>query len=86
MASAVGGWPTEFADSPPNPRLPRLVAAFYDSQRPRFLALANQGHNPSVDFFDSQGHLLEECQAKHSIAVARVLGMLLGRPAAGLAA
>jgi hypothetical protein len=73
-----GGWPTEFADAPPDPRLESTLAGLYGG---RFLALANAGRYPRADFFDSQDHLVEECQSRHSIAVAEGLAALLGRRA-----
>jgi hypothetical protein len=76
----VGGWPTEFADAPPDPRLAVVLAALYRAHGGRFLALAHEGRYPRADFFDSQDHLVAECQARHSIAVADGLGPLLGRP------
>lgn len=72
----IGGWPTEFADDPPDPALSRTLAVIYGGD---FLALPNQGRYRRPDFFDSQDHLVSECQALHSIAVARGLAPLLGR-------
>lgn len=72
----IGGWPTEFADAPPQPALGPALAALYGGD---FLPLARQGRYPRRDFFDSQDHLVSECQALHSIAVARGLAPLLGR-------
>jgi hypothetical protein len=78
----IGGWPTEFADAPPDPRLEAVLSGLYRSHGGQFLALASQGRYPRADFFDSQDHLVAECQARHSIAVAQGLAALLGRPAA----
>jgi hypothetical protein len=78
----IGGWPTEFADSPPDPRLASVLAGFYGAHGAGFLPLPNQGRYPRADFFDSQDHLVTECQALHSIAVAFLLAPLLGRVAA----
>jgi hypothetical protein len=78
----IGGWPTEFADAPPDPRLDSVLAGLYRSHGARFLPTANRGRYPRADFFDSQDHLVAECQAKHSIAVAYGLAAMLGRPAA----
>lgn len=72
----IGGWPTEFSDASPDPALSRTLAAIYGGD---FLVLPNQGRYPRADFFDSQDHLVSECQAKHSIAVAQGLAPLLGR-------
>ena len=76
--AVVGGWPTEFADAPPDPRLAVVLAGFYSAHGARFLLLPNQGRYPRADFFDSQDHLVAECQAQHSIAVASHLAPLLG--------
>jgi hypothetical protein len=78
----IGGWPTEFADAPPDPRLAYLLAALYRAHGAAFLALPNDGRYPRADFFDSQDHLVAECQARHSIKVADGLAPLLGRAAA----
>jgi hypothetical protein len=75
----IGGWPTEFADAPPNPRLLGVLRALYRSHGARFLTLANDGRYPRRDFFNSQDHLVSECQARHSILVADGLAPLLGR-------
>ena len=72
----IGGWPTEFADHPPAPALGPVLALLYGGD---FLPLAHEGRYPRRDFFDSQDHLVSECQALHSIAVARGLAVLLGR-------
>jgi hypothetical protein len=76
----IGGWPTEFADAPPDPRLAAVLAGFYGAHGAGFLPLPNQGRYPRMDFFDSQDHLVTECQARQSIAVADALAPLLGRP------
>lgn len=73
----IGGWPTEFADAPPASTLGPTLAALYGGD---LLALPNQGRYPRADFFDSQDHLAEECQLRHSIAVARGLAAWMGRP------
>lgn len=74
----IGGWPTEFADAPPGARLPPLLQRLYGGD---FLVLAGDGRYPRQDFFDSQDHLVSECQALHSIRVAQGLAPLLGLPA-----
>ncbi len=82
----VGGWPTEFTDAPPDPRLGATLADFYAGHGASFLPLAKDGRYPRADFFDSQDHLVEECQLRHSIAVARGLAALLGGSVAPLPA
>jgi hypothetical protein len=86
----IGGWPTEFADAPPDARLAAVLAGFYGAHGAGFLPLPNQGRYPRADFFDSQDHLVTECQAQHSIIVAVHLAPLLERrlampPAAAVA-
>ena len=78
----IGGWPTEFADAPPDRRLAGVLTDFYGAQGARFLPLPSQGRYPRADFFDSQDHLVTECQALHSMAVGSRLAQLLGRRAA----
>jgi hypothetical protein len=75
----IGGWPTEFADAPPDPRLAAVLVGVYTAHGALFLALPNKGRYPRADFFDSQDHLVTECQAMHSIAVAVGLAPLLER-------
>ena len=77
----VGGWPTEFADAPPDPRLAATLAGFYRAHGAGFFPLPSRGRYPRADFFDSQDHLATECQARHSIAVALGLSLVLGRQA-----
>ena len=74
----IGGFPTEFADAPPDPRLAAMLGGFYGAHGAQFLPLRNQGRYPRADFFDSQDHLVTECQAQHSIAVGIRLALLLG--------
>ncbi|MBW4023231.1 MAG: hypothetical protein HIU92_08825 [Proteobacteria bacterium] len=76
---AVGGWPTEFADTAPDPRLGHALAAVYSAHGALFLPLPDDGRYPRKDFFDSQDHLVSECQARHSIAVGDALAELLGQ-------
>jgi len=76
----VGGFPTEFADRPPDPSLGATLAGIYASGGGQFLALPGQGRYGRADFFDAQDHLVTECQMRHSIRLARALAPLLGRP------
>ena len=75
----IGGWPTEFADAPPDPRLATVLTTFYNAHGAEIMPLTNRGRYPRADFFDTQDHLVSECQARHSIAVAFHLAPLLGR-------
>jgi hypothetical protein len=74
---AIGGWPTEFADAPQDPRLAETLRRLYVGKGAAFLPLANQGRYPRDDFFDTQDHLAEECQVLHSIRVAQALAPML---------
>jgi hypothetical protein len=80
---AIGGWPTEFADAPQDPRLAETLRRLYAAEGAAFLPLANQGRYPRDDFFDTQDHLAEECQALHSIRVAQALATWLHEVGAG---
>jgi hypothetical protein len=75
----VGGFPTEFADRPPDLSLGATLAGIYASGGGQFLALPGQGRYSRADFFDAQDHLVTECQMRHSIRLARALAPLLGR-------
>lgn len=77
----IGGFPTEFADRPPAPSLAATLADIYASAGAQFLALPGQGRYRPADFFDTQDHLVTECQMRHSIRLAMALAPLLGRAA-----
>ncbi|WP_419757990.1 hypothetical protein [Acidisoma sp.] len=59
-----------------------MLTGFYGVHGAGFLPLPNHGRYPRADFFDSQDHLVTECQALHSMAVGSRLAQLLGRRAA----
>jgi hypothetical protein len=75
----IGGFPTEFADRPPDPALAPTLGALYAAHGAEFLDLAGEGRYPRSDFFDAQDHLVTECQMKHSIRLGLALAPLLGR-------
>jgi hypothetical protein len=74
---AIGGWPTEFADAPQEASLGAAIRRVFAEHHAAFLPLSGKGRYPRADFFDTQDHLVEECQLRHSIRVARALGKLL---------
>jgi hypothetical protein len=75
----IGGFPTEFADRPPEPSLGATLAEIYASAGTLFLGIPGEGRYSLADFFDTQDHLVTECQMRHSIRLARALAPLLGR-------
>jgi hypothetical protein len=76
----IGGLPTDFR----NVRLPRADLAalrlVYRRQSGRFLQLPNLSRYPRADFYDSEDHLMQPCQYRHSILIARAMGTMLKRP------
>ena len=51
----IGGWPTEFADAPPDPALGPTLAAIYARHGAAFLDLPNQGRYPRGRFLRQPG-------------------------------
>lgn len=74
---AVGGLPTMFDDVPVSDRIVGLLRAFYAAHGARFLQLPNRSQYPRRDFFDSQYHLRERTQIKHSQLIGDALIPLL---------
>jgi hypothetical protein len=78
----IGGLPTDFRDV----RLPDsdIVAlrSTYTSNGGQFLQLPNLSRYPRADFYDSEDHLMQPCQFRHSILVADALGKMLQRAVA----
>jgi len=70
---AIGGWPTEFADSPMPDTTRAAIRAVYAANGAGFLELANRSLYPRAAFFDSPDHLSEPWQIVHSRAVAEEL-------------
>ena len=77
----IGGLPTDFRDIP----LPRAdlaaLRAVYEGNGGKFLQLANLSRYPRADFYDSEDHLMQPCQIRHSILIAAGLAGLLHRDA-----
>ncbi len=74
----IGGLPTGFADSPIDADSVAAIRAIYRDNGAGFLQLANQSRYPRSDFFDTQDHLNEPAQIRHSIAIAEALARLTG--------
>ncbi len=74
----IGGLPTGFADSPIAADSLAAIRAVYRDNGAGFLQLANQSRYPRGDFFDTQDHLNEPAQIRHSIAIAEALARLTG--------
>jgi len=74
----VGGLPTGFSTAPMDMRAIDAIRSFYIQNGAAFAALPNLSRYPVADFYDSPDHLAQPCQFKHSIAVARLLGQVLG--------
>ena len=74
---AIGGWPTEFADSPMPDATRMAIRAVYAENGAAFLELPSRSLYPRSAFFDSPDHLSEPWQIAHSQAVARALTPIL---------
>ncbi|HET9146948.1 MAG TPA: hypothetical protein VFN77_02750 [Acetobacteraceae bacterium] len=76
----IGGLPTDFR----NVRLPHAdlaaLRSVYRRQGGQFLQLPNLSRYPRADFYDSEDHLMQPCQYRHSILIARAMGAMLKRP------
>lgn len=70
---AIGGWPTEFEDSPMPDATRAAIRALYAANGAEFLELPNRSLYPRTAFFDSPDHLSEPWQVVHSRAVAKGL-------------
>ncbi len=78
--AVIGGLPTEIQ----NAELPAAtivaIRSIYVSNGGRFILLNDLSRYPRADFYDSEDHLAQPCQYKHSIEVAEALGEALRRP------
>lgn len=70
---AVGGWSTEFADTPMPDATRAAIRAIYAANGADFLELPNRSLYPRSAFFDSPDHLSEPWQIVHSRALAEAL-------------
>ena len=76
----IGGLPTDFASAVITTPEINAVAAIYTANGGSFALLPNHSLYPAADFFNSEDHLAQPCQYRHSIAIAYALGHLLLRP------
>lgn len=77
--TAVGGLPTVFNDKPiPDAPIAKL-RAFYGAHEAEFLVLPNRSQYPRSAFYDSNYHLRESWQKRHSALLAEELRPLLSR-------
>ncbi|GLR66204.1 hypothetical protein GCM10010909_08830 [Acidocella aquatica] len=77
----IGGLPTDFTSAELSASVIAAAASAYTENGGEFAVLPNHSQYPAEDFFNSEDHLAQPCQYKHSIAVAYALGKLLNRPA-----
>ncbi len=75
---AIGGWPTEFVDSPMPEATRAAIRAVYAENGVAFLELPNRSLYPRCAFFDTPDHLSEPWQIAHSQALAQALRPMLG--------
>lgn len=78
----IGGLPTGFADSPISDTAVAAIRAIYQDNGAGFLELANHSRYPRTAFFDTQDHLNEAAQVKHSSLLATALVPLMDPPLA----
>jgi len=77
--TAVGGLPTVFDDKPiPDAPIAKL-RAFYGAHGGGFLVLPNRSQYPRAAFYDTNYHLRESWQHRHSALLAEKLRPLLSR-------
>lgn len=74
----IGGLPTGFADSPIVNDSLAAIRTIYRDNGAGFLELPNHSRYPRTDFFDTQDHLNEPAQKRHSVAIAEALVRLMG--------
>jgi len=79
---AIGGPPTEFADSPMPDGTEQATRSIYLAAGGVYLEVPGGGRYPRLAFFDNAEHLSEPWQIWHSFVVAEALGRRLNRPVA----
>ena len=75
----IGGLPTGFADSPIDSDSLAAIRTIYHRSGAEFLELPNHSRYPRSDFFDTQDHLNEPAQIRHSVAIADAMVQLTDR-------
>jgi len=76
----VGGLPTDFLGTQLSMAAIAEIASVYTANGGAFMALPNLSLYPPESFFNSEDHLAQPCQFRHSIAIAYRLAALLHRP------
>jgi hypothetical protein len=69
----IGGFPTEFADSPMPDETAAAIRSLYIAAGAEFLELPDRSQYPRSAFFDTPDHLNEPWQITHSVALAHAL-------------
>lgn len=77
----IGALPTTFDDRPVGDGLIARLSTLFRRHGQAFLVLPNRSQYPRNCFFDTQYHLNEPCQRRHSRLLARALIKLLSSPA-----
>jgi hypothetical protein len=75
----IGGLPTQFQTAQLPPATIDAIRSVYVSAGGGFIILNDFSQYPRADFYDSEDHLAQPCQYKHSIEVAEALGRALRR-------
>jgi hypothetical protein len=76
---AIGGLPTGFIDSPIADDSLAAIRAIYRDANAGFIEMPNRSRYPRTAFFDTQDHLNETTQIKHSVAIANAMVRLTGQ-------
>lgn len=69
----IGTLPTTFDDRPVDDALVARLRRIYETRGHAFLLLSNRSQYPRACFFDTQYHLIESCQVRHSRTLARAI-------------
>jgi len=77
--AVIGGLPTDFETIPLPADTILAIRSIYVENGGRFVVLDNLSRYPRADFYDSEDHLAQPCQYKHSIAIAGLLSQVLRR-------
>jgi len=75
----IGGLPTDFQTVALPANTIESIQSIYVENGGRFVILSNLSRYPRADFYDSEDHLAQPCQYKHSIAIAGLLSQVLRR-------
>ncbi len=78
--TVVGGLPTDFQTVPLPADTIAAIRAIYVENGGHFVVLDNLSRYPKADFYDSEDHLAQPCQYRHSIAIAGLLSRVLRQP------